>query len=465
MITSFDTEIIITGVNGDQGITGESGPNGVDGNDGQPGNSIDEVFLVTVEELKDGNQVFSFNGVKQKTIDLYRSHLYKFDQSDDTNLDSNGNLMSLQLSTTNPAITTNAIQLFSFQLVKITENNFYFQVPSNAPNTLYYYCENNNGRHMGGIIHIISLIQDISKPEPLDFTALGGSYNKVNLNDNTITNQSLPGLTLKYPVSGDDILNGQPLIHDFTNDIISATGINGGVVPQAWKFIGIAANTTSSGKYCNIVKDGFVTARLGTLPAEQSVVLNNNSKDETHIITTATDFKDDINITYTTGQPFMIKFDAGEGKTIEYSIKSFEFNHTGSMHETLEWQYSDNNAEYTTPTLIGFHRTSLSDISGYVFPSSVDSILEKGLLTGTFNSRYIKFIYKTTSSTRTAKWDIQLTPNPNSGQIVPLYTPLYLDPNDYTKVNTYADTNILVGYCAYENADNESIYMRVSTNK
>lgn len=50
----------------------------------------------------------------------------------------------------------------------------------------------------------------------------------------------------------------------------------------------------------------------------------------------------------------------------------------------------------------------------------------------------------------------------NIADPIPVETPMYLDHSDFSKVTTDSSSGILFGYCAYENVENDSVYMRVT---
>jgi hypothetical protein len=71
-------------------------------------------------------------------------------------------------------------------------------------------------------------------------------------------------------------------------------------------------------------------------------------------------------------------------------------------------------------------------------------------LTASFTKRYLRFIFFSDNSTAARGWNIELTStNAPSGTTYPIGTPLYTDPNDYTKVtNVQGPAETLVGYVA-----------------
>jgi hypothetical protein len=319
----------------------------------------------------------------------------------------------------------------------------------------------------------------------IDFTGLNGVTDKVNLSQ--VSTQPIVGLNSKYTISGSSVLVGQPVIQNFTGGTITATGIGG--VPPNWKFIGIACNTASAGQDCGIVYDGFVTARYTTVPQldTNTIALNNVTTNTTEPITNVTTFTDSGGTSgnYGASQLYNITFDAGVGRTINYEVVSLGFEHSNTrLYDRLGWQFSNDGVNYSNPALTGWHRTNITtpsfgsyylnngvkgnDLIGNVFTEPASYITQVGgSLTGQTNSRYVKFFFESDGSSHDLGWNIKLTPSipyPTNYTPVPVDTPLYLDPNDLTKVSTNNANNFLVGYCAYEDTSNDSIFIHVLSN-
>jgi len=468
------TGLSVIGEKGDKGPRGAIGKQGKTGNPGERGELIvDHIFIVKVEELEN-NINLVIDDISKKEITLYRGHSYIFDQSHQSNLDSNDNLRyRIALWYDNQSFAGDEKHYIT--LTGDSNHKNMFEVPNDMQDSLYYIIS--GIPNSGGKIILKTLLPDYNY---VSFTIeIPENTNKADLEND---NQSVIGMSSKYTVSGGDILNGQPLIQDFTNNTISATGISD--VPPAWKFIGIATNSATSGNDCTVVHDGFVTARFGSSSFE-------TWKFDSSIVNNTVNLTKELKFTH--GSPDMsglvhytITFDAGEGKTIHYTINNLYFGHTSStlLNPRLGWQYSNNNDEYTTPKLEGWIRSrssippgnsryymlsEYSDVSGYIFPNSIQRIKDlNGSLTGTFGSRYIKFFYYCSYdiSDGNAEWDITLSTDTTVSQyIVPpeIDTPLYLNPYDFTTLTTISSGTI-VGYCANKDISNNSIYMRVSTN-
>ncbi|MFL2979355.1 MAG: hypothetical protein ACJZ4N_01345 [Candidatus Thalassarchaeaceae archaeon] len=129
------------GADGADGADGAQGPAGADGADGTNGadGSMPVVMemTVTVSSFK-----YFIDGIQQGTVTLYRGFTYNFD------LSSVPSSHPFKIGTS-----ANGNQYTSG--VTTIGNIMSFTVPSDAPNTLYYYCQNHS--NMGGSITINSL--------------------------------------------------------------------------------------------------------------------------------------------------------------------------------------------------------------------------------------------------------------------------------------------------------------------
>ena len=131
-------------ISGPQGPAGADGSDGADGADGAqgpqgPAGSMPVVMemTVTVSSMK-----YFVDGIQQGTLTLYRGFTYNFD------LSSVPSFHPFKLGTS-----ANGNQYTSG--VATNGNIMSFTVPLDAPNTLYYYCQNHS--NMGGTITIDSL--------------------------------------------------------------------------------------------------------------------------------------------------------------------------------------------------------------------------------------------------------------------------------------------------------------------
>ena len=129
-----------------------NGVNGVDGNDGADGadGSLSVVMEmdVTVTSMK-----FYIDSILQADVTLYRGFTYTFDQSASSN-----SAHPFRLSTTSDGTHGGGSQYTDGVTYTGTQGSsglLTFNVPLDAPDTLYYYCQNHG--NMGGEISIQSL--------------------------------------------------------------------------------------------------------------------------------------------------------------------------------------------------------------------------------------------------------------------------------------------------------------------
>ncbi len=205
---------------------------------------------------------------------------------------------------------------------------------------------------------------------------------------------------------------------------------------------------------------------------------------------------------YSNGVNYSAQFDAGVDKVIMMKTNSFQFEGTNSIlndHLRIEWSndgsswsklnntvapeiskwmyYVDN------PIILGSQGISSNDIGGnnnqgavpvtvsgsdaqaYIFPLNSNSTNVELNVYRTINARFIKLIFRSSSSTNGDGWNLDIAsatitssgtetslPNEDVGNR------LYLDKTDYTKVAESGDVSI--GFIAAVNVENNSIYMR-----
>ena len=141
-----------TGEMGPEGPTGDTGPAGEDGADGSDGSdgSMPTVMemTVTVSGMK-----FYVDALLQPEVGLYRGFTYTFDQSSSTNSPH-----PLRLSSTEDGTHVGGTQYtdgVAYTGTQGSDGLLTFTVPLDAPDTLYYYCQNH--ANMGGTVQIYSL--------------------------------------------------------------------------------------------------------------------------------------------------------------------------------------------------------------------------------------------------------------------------------------------------------------------
>ena len=146
------TLYVCNGVNGVDGNDGSDGANGADGNDGSDGadGSLSVVMEMTVTV---SSMDFYIDSIQQADVTLYRGFTYTFDQSASSN-----SAHPFRLSTTSDGTHGGGTQYTDGVTYTGTQGSnglMTFTVPLDAPDTLYYYCQNHGS--MGGEITIQSL--------------------------------------------------------------------------------------------------------------------------------------------------------------------------------------------------------------------------------------------------------------------------------------------------------------------
>jgi len=317
----------------------------------------------------------------------------------------------------------------------------------------------------------------------LDFTGLVGSVIKTDLS--TQTTQQKYGSIEKYTALN-NLSAGQPVLYDYTSGNIKVSSI--GSLPSQHEIAGICLSDTAIGNTVDVLTRGFVTARRTStfLPSSETVILNNTTNGTIRGLTNNTTFTDSgSGGNYQPNENYSITFDAGVGYTVNCTVNSFAFEHTTSqMYDRLGIQTSTDGVNYSnisvswlqassnsSPTwstsFAGSSWNSGSSSPGYILPKDTTrAILLGGVPGNTFpalislGTRYVRFYFFSDGSSQDDGWNITLQPNtpyPTSAESVAEGTTLYLDNTDYTKVSTDNTSQIVLGYCSYSNADDNSL--------
>lgn len=323
----------------------------------------------------------------------------------------------------------------------------------------------------------------------IDLSSVTGTADKVNLSSVTTQGRLGYGITFK---AGGALQCGQPVIYNYASGV--ATAITAGALPAQHEVIGIALEDAASGADVNVLTQGFATARRDTtfIASAETVLLNNTTNGTSRQLTNATTFLDsgDNGANYGSNENYSITFDAQSGYTAKIVVSNFAFEHTTTrMYDRLGIQGSNDGVNFTnlsvqwlqtssisTPTWSEFFFANNSWNStgadnGYILPQNTTrAILLGGVPNNTFPAeintgyRYIRFYFRSDTSSTALGWDMTLQPNTpytSSALTVSEDTPLYLDSADFSKVTTDDTSQILVGYTAYNNAENDSIFIRI----
>ena len=321
----------------------------------------------------------------------------------------------------------------------------------------------------------------------LNLENVSGSSDKVDLT--SVTSQEKIGGGIKF-TAGSNIQCGQPVFYNYSSTGV-VTAVSAGTLPLQHDYIGIALKTVTTGQSVNVLTKGLVTARRDTtyLTSSETVILNNTSNNTTRNLTNSTTFVDsgDTGGDYTSNENYSITFDAQAGYTVDIIVNDFQFEHsTYRMYDRLGIQGSNDGVNFnnlsvqwlqksatSTPTwsssFYGSNAWNSTGVdNGYILPKDTSRaiLLSSGTFPVTINTnyRYIRFYFRSDTSVNDDGWDITLQPNtpyPSNVESVAEGTTLYLDSTDFTKLTTDDTSQIVVGYCAYNNAENDSIFIRV----
>lgn len=321
----------------------------------------------------------------------------------------------------------------------------------------------------------------------LNLENVSGTNDKVDLT--SVTSQEKIGGGIKF-TAGSNIQCGQPVFYNYSSTGV-VTAVSAGTLPLQHDYIGIALKTVTAGQSVNVLTKGLVTARRTTtyLSSSETVILNNTSNNTTKNLTNSTTFVDsgDTGGDYTSNENYSITFDAQSGYTININVTDFTFEHsTYRMYDRLGVQGSNDGVNFTNLSVQWLQKSATSTPTwsdsfygsnawnstgadnGYIFPKDTARaiLLSSGSFPVTINTgyRYIRFYFRSDSSVNDEGWNMTLTPNtpyPSNVESVAEGTTLYLDSNDFTKVTTDDTSQIVVGYCAYNDAANDSIFLRI----
>jgi hypothetical protein len=317
----------------------------------------------------------------------------------------------------------------------------------------------------------------------LNFTGLQGSTIKTNLLTNTT--QTPYGVVERYTMLN-NVSTGQPVIFDYTSGNIRASSIGG--LPSQHEILGIAVSDTLAGADADILSIGYITARRTStiIPSSQTVILDNTTNGTLIGLTNNTTFTDSgAGGSYNPNENYSITFDAGSGYTVNMTLNSFAFEHTTSqMYDRLGVQTSNDGISFTNTTIPFFQTSSTTtppystsfgggswnstaSKNGWILPKDTARAILLGGVPGntfpvtlTFPSRFVRFYFFSDGSAQDDGWNITLQPNtpyPTSAIAVAEGTTLYLDNTDNSKVSTDNTSQIVIGYCAYSDANNDSL--------
>lgn len=325
----------------------------------------------------------------------------------------------------------------------------------------------------------------------IDLSSVTGTADKVDLS--SVTTQSRLGYGITFKAGG-AIQCGQPVIYNYASGV--ATSITAGALPAQHEVIGIALEDAASGADVNVLTQGFATARRDTtfLASAETVELDATTTGTTRNLTNATTFLDSggSGNDYTGNQNYLITFDAGSGYDTKITVNDFAFEHaTYAMYDKLGIQGSNDGSNFTNLSVQwlqsaaapfdvppyagtsfdgGSWNANAAD-NGWILPKNTPrAILLGGVPNNTFPAdiatsyRYIRFYFRSDNSSHDDGWDITLAPNTaysTNVEAVAEGTTLYLSTTDYTKVTTDNTSGIVVGYAAYDNAENNSLFIRL----
>lgn len=320
------------------------------------------------------------------------------------------------------------------------------------------------------------------KNNNIDFSSIVSEEIKVNLSDKK--NQAIFGLVCKH-VSVSNLKAGQPVIY-YCEDNTKVSEI--GTLPAQRDIAGINLNDVEAGEVAFIMMKGYVNARYSNISIinPQTVLLTDETNGIKKMLTNEIYFTNNTG-GYKVGKNYSITFDAGLGKTIQFTVNDFYFNHSETdMSNRLGIQVSSDGIHYNNISIQwlqrssnpfplwsnSFYKDNWSDeqsCNGYIFPSNKERAIQLGGVSSDsfpeqliIGSRYIRFYFQYNNPESDVSWNIKLHPNvlySDSDSFLPRDSDVYLDSKDYTKTTLDGTSQIKLGKAI--SIENENILISV----
>ena len=308
--------------------------------------------------------------------------------------------------------------------------------------------------------------------------------------------QTALGNVQQYVAQG-NLVAGQPVILDFTNGDVTVRTAPSGGAPDVSLIAGIVLADATDGNTVQVVGSGFVTARRDTTfaPSSETYALPSSGTPpttHTRALTNDTTFTDSGGTgNYVGNTNHWVIFDAGNGYTQKMTINSFGFEATdfnlydrlgiqvstdGTTFSNFSWSWGQAVTTTTAPwnkdyAGEGGQFDSEGSYPGWCFPGSETRAQELNggdSVVGTTISipyRYVKYWFDSDGSNHDEGWNLTLEPNTpytTNALNVPIGAALYLDNSDYTKITTDSTSNVLIGYCINEDAEDNAVFIRLA---
>jgi hypothetical protein len=342
-----------------------------------------------------------------------------------------------------------------------------------------------------------------------------------------VTDISGSGFIRIYTASG-EILCGQPVCEDISNDgPIKATTPS--ETTPSWKILGIALSTVVNGAAVSILANGYTTARRTT--KYLGIVRNETIMDpikmgvddgtygmadtlygdsRTVNLNGTINFKDSggdsnysanerypwLTFTVAAGKKILVKINSFYfefGSSVAYDHLGVEYSTDGTSWEKLNdtiaptwsnWLYYASESAWKTGNnswvkkfFGGYNSNITGNGGGWMFGENSADILPDDV--GNYypsntldtwhvvNAQYIRFHFRSDSSTERSGWNIDIASAETSTYPAPtiIGEPLYIDTTDYTKLSDTSNNNTSghhIGYVAATDANNDSVYIRVA---
>jgi hypothetical protein len=322
-----------------------------------------------------------------------------------------------------------------------------------------------------------------SNPVTIDYRGIEGATLKVDLT--VATTQALMGHNNTYTVwpGGVGVSCGQPVINYYVGGEIAVSEI--GTLPSSQDVVGIARYDAAAAGSVAVITEGYATVRFtaDTYQATDSIALDAVTTGTTKtLIANTTNFTDSGGAgDYSNNENYVITFDAGAGNTIDLDINDFDLEISGGLtfyYDRLGIQTSTDNVSWSNVSVAWMYESDLvsapwaennpisgGSTPGWIFPDSPATAGIAVPVTLTMGTRYVRFYFVSDGSAADPGWDIDVRPNVpyviGGGVPVAEGSTIYLDTLDWTSTTIDDTSQIKVGYCAYSNSDDNSLWIRV----
>lgn len=321
-----------------------------------------------------------------------------------------------------------------------------------------------------------------------------GSALNLKFTDITTSTNEFFGIKETY-TAYEEITKGDPVITEISGNRLFAGKIKS--LPGKERLIGIAQDTVQDGEEITVLQYGYCKANFhyDASFAAIPVSLNNTTNGTTLPLNSSQSYSftdsGGLGGGYSARENYEITFDLGKDNTggeIFITINSINFEHGGTltspiMYDRLGIESSKDGITFSPVKIQGFLTSSVSSPpwsesgtgvvgeTGYIFPRNYQVYTDL-YGSGTPPSqitigsvRAIRFYFIADSTTQFDGWDLTISSNVPSVNILAINQKLYLS-TELTNVTNSSESGIELGYSLEETEDtSSSIFMRLQNTR